>query len=36
MISDISACFFLADPLDPSLPVEFVRHGDIIRLEHKE
>ncbi|XP_045307631.1 protein O-mannosyl-transferase 2 isoform X3 [Leopardus geoffroyi] len=25
-----------ADPLDPSLPVEFVRHGDIIRLEHKE
>ncbi|XP_025775153.1 LOW QUALITY PROTEIN: protein O-mannosyl-transferase 2 [Puma concolor] len=23
-------------PLDPSLPVEFVRHGDIIRLEHKE
>nr|XP_045757260.1 protein O-mannosyl-transferase 2 isoform X8 [Mirounga angustirostris] len=25
-----------ADPLDPSFPVEFVRHGDIIRLEHKE
>ncbi|XP_042108728.1 protein O-mannosyl-transferase 2 isoform X6 [Ovis aries] len=25
-----------ADPLDPSHPVEFVRHGDIIRLEHKE
>ncbi|XP_055394720.1 protein O-mannosyl-transferase 2 isoform X3 [Bubalus kerabau] len=25
-----------SDPLDPSLPVEFVRHGDIIRLEHKE
>ncbi|XP_040333769.1 protein O-mannosyl-transferase 2 isoform X2 [Herpailurus yagouaroundi] len=25
-----------ADALDPSLPVEFVRHGDIIRLEHKE
>ncbi|XP_032764100.1 protein O-mannosyl-transferase 2 [Rattus rattus] len=24
------------DPLDPSFPVEFVRHGDIIRLEHKE
>ncbi|XP_025912930.1 protein O-mannosyl-transferase 2 isoform X3 [Apteryx rowi] len=22
--------------LDPSSPVEFVRHGDIIRLEHKE
>uniref|UniRef100_A0A8C6JD87 Protein O-mannosyl-transferase 2 n=1 Tax=Melopsittacus undulatus TaxID=13146 RepID=A0A8C6JD87_MELUD len=21
---------------DPSIPVEFVRHGDIIRLEHKE
>ncbi|KAL4691228.1 hypothetical protein H8959_014189 [Pygathrix nigripes] len=25
-----------SDPLDPSFPVEFVRHGDIIRLEHKE
>lgn len=25
-----------ADPLDPSIPVEFVRHGDIVRLEHKE
>uniref|UniRef100_A0AC11AXI9 Protein O-mannosyltransferase 2 n=1 Tax=Ovis aries TaxID=9940 RepID=A0AC11AXI9_SHEEP len=25
-----------SDPLDPSHPVEFVRHGDIIRLEHKE
>ncbi|XP_062433985.1 protein O-mannosyl-transferase 2-like isoform X1 [Rhea pennata] len=25
-----------ADVLDPSSPVEFVRHGDIIRLEHKE
>ncbi|KAL8169121.1 UNVERIFIED_CONTAM: Protein O-mannosyl-transferase 2 [Gekko kuhli] len=25
-----------ADYLDPSLPVEFVKHGDIIRLEHKE
>ncbi|XP_030337404.1 protein O-mannosyl-transferase 2 isoform X1 [Strigops habroptila] len=25
-----------ADPSDPSIPVEFVRHGDIIRLEHKE
>ncbi|XP_006157139.2 protein O-mannosyl-transferase 2 [Tupaia chinensis] len=25
-----------SDPLDPSYPVEFVRHGDIIRLEHKE
>ncbi|KAB0389925.1 hypothetical protein E2I00_018449, partial [Balaenoptera physalus] len=25
-----------SDPLDPSLPVEFVRHGDVIRLEHKE
>ncbi|CAO2587023.1 Protein O-mannosyl-transferase 2 [Lemmus lemmus] len=24
------------DPLDPSFPVEFVRHGDIVRLEHKE
>ncbi|XP_043842130.1 protein O-mannosyl-transferase 2 [Dromiciops gliroides] len=24
------------DPLDSSFPVEFVRHGDIIRLEHKE
>uniref|UniRef100_A0A5F8HA49 Dolichyl-phosphate-mannose--protein mannosyltransferase n=1 Tax=Monodelphis domestica TaxID=13616 RepID=A0A5F8HA49_MONDO len=24
------------DPLDPSFPVEFVKHGDIIRLEHKE
>ncbi|PNJ65160.1 POMT2 isoform 4 [Pongo abelii] len=24
------------NPLDPSFPVEFVRHGDIIRLEHKE
>ncbi|XP_015273849.1 PREDICTED: protein O-mannosyl-transferase 2 [Gekko japonicus] len=24
------------DYLDPSLPVEFVKHGDIIRLEHKE
>uniref|UniRef100_A0A452TNM5 Dolichyl-phosphate-mannose--protein mannosyltransferase n=1 Tax=Ursus maritimus TaxID=29073 RepID=A0A452TNM5_URSMA len=33
---NINACFFLADPLDPSFPVEFVRHGDIIRLEHKE
>ncbi|XP_075609920.1 protein O-mannosyl-transferase 2 isoform X4 [Balearica regulorum gibbericeps] len=25
-----------ADLSDPSSPVEFVRHGDIIRLEHKE
>ncbi|XP_073656282.1 protein O-mannosyl-transferase 2 isoform X5 [Tursiops truncatus] len=25
-----------SDPLDPSLPVEFVKHGDVIRLEHKE
>ncbi|XP_051477654.1 protein O-mannosyl-transferase 2 isoform X1 [Apus apus] len=25
-----------ADLSDPSVPVEFVRHGDIIRLEHKE
>ncbi|XP_062037605.1 protein O-mannosyl-transferase 2 isoform X1 [Lepus europaeus] len=25
-----------SDPLDPSFPVEFVRHGDIIRLEHKQ
>ncbi|XP_074886193.1 protein O-mannosyl-transferase 2 isoform X1 [Buteo buteo] len=25
-----------ADPSAPSSPVEFVRHGDIIRLEHKE
>ncbi|XP_077179439.1 protein O-mannosyl-transferase 2 isoform X2 [Paroedura picta] len=24
------------DYFDPSLPVEFVKHGDIIRLEHKE
>uniref|UniRef100_A0A8D0GWL1 Protein O-mannosyl-transferase 2 n=1 Tax=Sphenodon punctatus TaxID=8508 RepID=A0A8D0GWL1_SPHPU len=24
------------DRLEPSCPVEFVRHGDIIRLEHKE
>ncbi|XP_066129270.1 protein O-mannosyl-transferase 2 isoform X3 [Saccopteryx bilineata] len=25
-----------SDPLDPSFPVEFVRHGDVVRLEHKE
>uniref|UniRef100_A0A8C3PEY1 Protein O-mannosyl-transferase 2 n=1 Tax=Chrysemys picta bellii TaxID=8478 RepID=A0A8C3PEY1_CHRPI len=25
-----------ADHLDPSYSVEFVRHGDVIRLEHKE
>ncbi|XP_034963985.2 protein O-mannosyl-transferase 2 isoform X1 [Zootoca vivipara] len=25
-----------ADHSDPSFPVEFVRHGDVIRLEHKE
>uniref|UniRef100_A0A452HLK8 Protein O-mannosyl-transferase 2 n=1 Tax=Gopherus agassizii TaxID=38772 RepID=A0A452HLK8_9SAUR len=25
-----------ADHLDPSCSVEFVRHGDVIRLEHKE
>ncbi|KAJ6661298.1 hypothetical protein lerEdw1_015435 [Lerista edwardsae] len=24
------------DSSDPSIPVEFVRHGDVIRLEHKE
>uniref|UniRef100_A0A8D2LNT6 Protein O-mannosyl-transferase 2 n=1 Tax=Varanus komodoensis TaxID=61221 RepID=A0A8D2LNT6_VARKO len=26
----------ITDLSDPSFPVEFVRHGDVIRLEHKE
>ncbi|KAK2523905.1 Pomt2 [Columba guinea] len=32
----VALASFQLDLSDPSSPVEFVRHGDIIRLEHKE
>lgn len=33
---DCVRVFFFLLPLDPSASPELIRHGDIIRLEHKE